>query len=283
MMKPNSEGKELITIEGETNDTQHNLNSEPESDFDQNFDDYAKKDIQTISETISIFFSFSIDFSKKFLPVSIVYLIYILINIINTLFVIYSDFSKNDKKLIYGVNLGLSLYYMFGLSLSFGISSSLDTFCTNSFGAKLYYLMGCYLNRSLVIMTLIYIPTALGMFFMKDILFALGQDEKVAIHAGNFIRGILPGMLFFYWNDSFRRFMQAQGVYVPIIFIVLMTSIIHPLWVNLFFNVLEMGAFGNGLACSLTNFLNFVFIMIVIKMWAVPESFFLPNQDAFLG
>jgi MATE family multidrug resistance protein len=285
-MKPNSEEKtqRSFSTSSEVNETLISIeDSLPQSEFDKNFDEYVKKEVQTQSDTIYIFFSFCLDFAKKFLPVSIVYLIYIMINVINILFVSHSEFSKTNKELIYAVNLGLSLYYMLGISLCFGISSSLDTFCTNSFGAKLYYLMGCYLNRALVIMTMIYIPTALGMFFLKDILFSMGQDELVAIHAGNFIRGMLPGMLFFYWTDSCRRFMQAQGVFIPTIFIVLVTSLLHPLWVYLFFNVLEMGAFGNGLACSVTNFLNFILMMIVIKKWAVTDSFFFPNRDAFVG
>jgi MATE family multidrug resistance protein len=282
-MKPNSEAKQSFSSASEANETLISSNSEPESEFDKNFDEYVKKEVRTKSDTIYIFFAFSMDFAKKFLPVSLVYLIYITINIINILFVSHSEFSKTNKELIYAVNLGLSIYNMLGISICFGISSSLDTFCTNSFGAKLYYLMGCYLNRSLVIMTFLYIPIAIGMFFLKDILFAMGQDELVAVHAGNLIRGMLPGMLFFYWTDSCRRFMQAQGVFVPTIFVVLITSIMHPLWIYIFFNILEMGAFGNGLACSLTNFLNFLFMMIVIKNWAVPDSLFFPNRDAFVG
>lgn len=266
------------------NETLINLEeTQPQTDFDKKFEEYIQKEVKTRSDTLNIFCSFAFDFTKKFLPVSTVYLIYIMINVINILFVAHSEFSKSNKELIYAVNLGLSLYYMFGISLCFGISSSLDTFCTNSYGAKLYYLMGCYLNRALVIMTLLYIPTALGMFFLKDILYALGQDEQVAIHAGNFIRGMLPGMLFFYWSDSCRRFLQAQGVFVPTIFIVIFTSLLHPLWVYLFFNVLEMGAFGNGLACSVTNILNFCLMVFVIRRWTVPDSLFLPNKDAFVG
>lgn len=77
--------------------------------------------------------------------------------------------------------------------------------------------------------------------------------------------------------------MQAQGILIPTIFIVLVTSILHPFWVYLFFNVFEMGAFGNGLACSITNILNFILMLIVLKKYALPDSFFFPNKDSLVG
>lgn len=233
---------------------------------------------------MKFFLTFSWDFSKKFLPVSVVYLIYILINVTNILFVSHSEISKKNGDLLYSVNLGLSLYYMIGISISFGMSSALDTFCTNSYGAKLYYLMGCYRNRALVIMTLVYIPACVTLFFLKDILHSMGQKEEVAIQAGDFIRGILPGMLFFYWSDVNRRYMQAQGILIPTIFVVLVTSLIHPLWVYLLFNILELEALGIGLSCSITNLLNYILMLILLQKYVVQkESYFFINKDAFIG
>ncbi len=206
-----------------------------------------------------------------------------MINVTNILFVSHSDITKKNEEMLYGINLGLALYTMLGISLGFGLSSSLDTFCTNSHGAKLHYLTGCYRNRAIVVLTFVFIPTALILLFLEQFLIAVGQDELVAYHAGNFVKGLIPGMLFFYWADVNRRFLLAQGIFIPPIFMVLVSSILHPLWVYIFFNALDMGAFGNGLSCSITNLLNYVFLLLILKKYSNKDALFFINKDSFVG
>ena len=59
----------------------------------------------TFKEKMLAFRFFSISFTKKFLPVSIGFCIYIMMNVTNTIFVSHS----NDNKLIYGVGLGFGV------------------------------------------------------------------------------------------------------------------------------------------------------------------------------
>lgn len=204
-----------------------------------------------------------------------------MINVTNILFISHS--SKDEGSLIYSVVLGLSIFNMFGVSICMGICSALDTFATNAFGAKMYYLMGCYLNRTLVIVCVIYIVMFFPMFYLSKILLFLGHEEMVAYQAGQFIRGLLPGMLFVYLGDALRRFITPQGIVIQPIFIVLICSLLHPIWVYFFYVYLDWGAFGSGLSTSLSNSLNFFLMVILVKKYAVKGSLVKFNKDSFVG
>jgi MATE family multidrug resistance protein len=58
---------------------------------------------------------------------------------------------------------------------------------------------------------------------------------------------------------------------------------IHPLWLYLFFNVQDWGSFGNGLASSVTNILNFILVSIFINYKSKKGTYFMCNADSFKG
>jgi len=59
--------------------------------------------------------------------------------------------------------------------------------------------------------------------------------------------------------------------------------LLHPLWLYLFYIVFEWGAFGNGLASSLTNMLNFVLIFLLAKYKSKKETYIPFNADSLKG
>jgi len=121
------------------------------------------------------------------------------------------------------------------------------------------------------------------LFFTEEIFTSIGLKPALAVHAGNFCKGLTPGLWFFYQCDAIRRFLQAQGIYIPTIGVVLFTSLLHPLWLYIFFVVLDWGAFGNGLASSVTNILNFILVFLLAKYLSKNETYFCINADAFRG
>jgi MATE family multidrug resistance protein len=251
--------------------------------FEEKFDHFLHIEDKTTKEYVNFFLEFSWMHFKKFFPVSIAYFLYMMINVMNIIMISHSKKAKEDDEFVYSVTLGMSLYYMLALSVCIGITSALDTFCTNSYGAKLYYLMGCYRNRALAILSLIYIPTAILMFFFKDILILMGQSEKVASNAGDFLRGVSPGVIFFYYIDINRRFLNAQGIFIPPIFSVIFTTIVHPLWIYWFFYSLDLGAFGVGLSLSFTNIIGHFLFILIVKKYSLRQAYFFINKDAFVG
>jgi len=191
-------------------DKTSSIPDEQKSDFDIKFEEICSKWPNLVKyEKFKAFLLFSKEFCKQFLPVAFIFCIYIMINISNILFV-SRDESPQGKNLLNGVGLGLSLYNMIAVTISLGIASALDTFCPHTFGARQYRLMGCYLNRCRFILTIVVIPVILLLFFIDYILIAINQDEQVAINAGKFCKGLLPGLIFFYYSDAQRRYIDLN-------------------------------------------------------------------------
>ena len=201
-------------INNEQHDTQSNYSVLTENES-ENLNENEKKleelfnnwDTLERKDKISTFILFSKDFTYKFLPVSTVFCIYIITNFTNILFVSHS--SGDDKEnMLAGVGIGNIIYNMVGVSICFGLSSALDTLCTHAYGAKLYYLMGCYLNRARVILTLVFIPVLFIMAFIESLLLLINQDKEISYYAGCYCRGLLPGLWFFYQTDAMRRYIN---------------------------------------------------------------------------
>jgi MATE family multidrug resistance protein len=271
--------------------------SKKHSLFDKNFEEFSNSYFNINENSLEkkdkhknffkFFLLFTWQYSKRFLPVAVIYCISITINIINILIVNLKedkeDLGNKRALLSYSINFGLSLYYMLSISIAIGINSTLDSMCSNAFGAKMYNLLGWYLNRALIILTLLFIPICIIVLFMTKILLCFGQDPVIAEHTGLFLKGLLPGMLFFMYTDACRRFMHSQGVIAPTIYLVLFTSLLHPFIAYFFYIYLEWGCFGNGLAITFTNLINLILILLIIKKFHFKDTLALLSGDSLIG
>ena len=238
--------------------------------------------IKSHKEKIYSFLFFSYDFTAKSLPVAIIFLVYMLVFIMNILIISHTD-KVNKKDILAGVGIGTTTYNMLGLSIGMGIASALDTFCTHSFGANQFYLMGCYLNRARIILSIVYIPIFFIILFLEPILLQINQDPDIAHITAVFCQGTLPGLFFFFQLEAQRRFMQAQGIYIKPVFCVMISTAIHPLWIYVFYIYLDWGAFGLGFTVSIANLSNFILLTCIAYRDSVEGSFFLVNSDSFIG
>lgn len=70
-------------------------------------------------------------------------------------------------------------------SVVLGTATALDTFCAQAYtGARDKTLVGVYLQRSLLIMAILFIPIAVVWWYATSILLALNQDPELALKAG---------------------------------------------------------------------------------------------------
>ena len=198
------------------------------------------------------------------------------------MFVSHSSKPNKDDHLA-GLGLGTTLYNMLGINFANGLASGLDTLCPHAYGAKMFYLMGCYLNRARIIMTIAFIPIFFIFISIEELLLLIGQSTETAKFSSDFIRGCLPGVWIFFLLDALRRFLQAQGFYVLPLLTIIFTTALHPLWVYLFYVVLDKGPYGIGLAVSINNLTNLVIVTILAKYFSIKEAFFFINRDSFRG
>ncbi|KAH0783945.1 hypothetical protein KY290_003543 [Solanum tuberosum] len=75
-----------------------------------------------------------------------------------------------------------------------GMSSALDTFSGQSYGAKQYHMLGILMDRSMIILSLLCIPLAVIWENTGSILMFLGQDPSISDEAGHYALYFLIGL-----------------------------------------------------------------------------------------
>ncbi|CAI2361778.1 unnamed protein product [Moneuplotes crassus] len=186
-----------------------------------------------------------------------------------------SSFSKNmqifsESDIIAGVGLGLLSYNALIFSVSWGMSSTIDTLASQAFGNKKYHLCGYYLNRYRVVSSVVFIFQLLLLYYIGDLLEMIGQPEEASRICQTFIRYQLVGLYCSVQFEGLRRYLIAQGVYNVIVYIqaacfCLHISILDGLHYNSLLTV-ESLAFANLVTNVMSLILLTIFCMKTTKI-----------------
>eukprot|EP00727_Mastigamoeba_balamuthi_P011962 m51a1_g7389 hypothetical protein (541) ;mRNA; f:128199-130254 len=161
--------------------------------------------------------------------------------------------------------LATTIFNIAGLSGAMGISCALDTLCSQAHGARNPLAASHALQRALVAITAFAAPVVALLFFIEPVLRALGQDEDVSRIAEGFLRVLLAGLLFAFWNEAIRRALYAAGVSWPqlVTSAAGVVSITALDWV--FIRTCGFGVNGSAAALSCTWALQFVMFLAIIR------------------
>ncbi|CAN4094185.1 unnamed protein product [Withania somnifera] len=144
-------------------------------------------------------------------------------------------------------SLGNNGIQIFAYGLMLGMGSAVETLCGQAFGAKKYDMLGVYLQRSSVLLTVTGILLTIVYIFCKPILIFLGQTERIASAASVF------------------KFLQAQSIVAPSAYISAATLVLHLIlsWIVIY--EIRLGLLGASLVLSLSWWIiviaQFVYIM----------------------
>ncbi|OIT05355.1 PREDICTED: protein DETOXIFICATION 16-like [Nicotiana attenuata] len=164
-----------------------------------------------------------------------------------------------------GASMATSFTSVTGISLLMGMSSALDTFCGQSYGAKQYHMLGIHMQRAMIILSLVSIPLAVIWANTGPILKLLGQDPSIADEAGHYALYFIPGIFAYGLLQCVVRFLQTQSIVIPMVLCAGVTTLIHLLvcWILVFKS--GLGGKGAALACSISYWLNFLFLALYVK------------------
>ncbi|KAJ8761780.1 hypothetical protein K2173_004591 [Erythroxylum novogranatense] len=162
-------------------------------------------------------------------------------------------------------SLGNSGIQLFAYGLMLGMGSAVETLCGQAYGAYRYDMLGIYLQRATVVLTLTGIPLMVVYLLSKQILILLGEPTKLASAAAIFIYGLIPQIFGYAVNFPIQKFLQAQSIVIPSAIISAITLGVHLLlsWVAVY--KLGMGLLGTSLVLSLSWWIIIVaqFVYIV--------------------
>ncbi|KAK4404665.1 protein DETOXIFICATION 21 [Sesamum angolense] len=115
-----------------------------------------------------------------------------------------------------------------------GLASGLETLCGQAYGAKQYHMLGIYLQRSWIVLTVCTTLLLPVYIFAAPILKALGQDEDIAEVAGTIALWFIPVIYSFIVSFTCQMYLQAQSKNMIIAYLAVFSLSIHLFlsWLN---------------------------------------------------
>nr|XP_048328755.1 protein DETOXIFICATION 40 [Ziziphus jujuba var. spinosa] len=149
-------------------------------------------------------------------------------------------------------SLGNNGVQMFAYGLMLGMGSAVETLCGQAFGAQKYDMLGIYLQRSTILLTITGVFLAIIYILSEPILILLGQSTRIASAASLFIYGLIPQIFAYAVNFPIQKFMQAQSIVAPSAYISSATLVLHLVlsWVAVY--KIGLGLFGAAFVLSLS-------------------------------
>lgn len=187
--------------------------------------------------------------------------------LLQNLFSVASIFSVGHlgKKELAGITLGLMTANITGYAAIQGLSTCLDTLCCQAFGARKYHLVGVYLQRCVAMILTFFVPVVLFWFFAAEHVLQYilpstelgGDGAELARLAANYLKVVsigIPGYVFF---ECGKRFLQAQGVFDALTYILLFCAPVNILlnYILVWNEVVGIGFLGAPLSVVIVNWL----------------------------
>lgn len=176
--------------------------------------------------------------------------------VITTLCITHED----QPALLAAFGLASLISNVLGLSIGVGLTSVLETLVSQSYGAGNLYLTAVHLNRARLVVTVVFVPCCVNLYYTDYFLLLLQQDPLVAELAAQYTRAYMWGLLPFFYlccTGSFLRSCQRPN---PPLLSNVVGSLIHLVLSIYLINVRKMGLRGAGMAMALNSLLRFAFL-----------------------
>ncbi|KAL0686403.1 hypothetical protein Bca4012_053251 [Brassica carinata] len=171
----------------------------------------------------------------------------------------------------------------FNFGLLLGMASALETLCGQAFGARKYYMLGVYMQRSWIVLffcCLLLLPTYL---FSTPVLKFIGQPDDIAELSGVLSVWAIP--LHFAYPLSFplQRFLQCQLKNHVTAYAAAVSLVVHFLVSWLFVDGLKLGVVGTMATVSISWWVNVLIILAYTVCGGCPLTWTGFSSEAFTG
>ncbi|XP_027357360.1 protein DETOXIFICATION 16-like [Abrus precatorius] len=177
-----------------------------------------------------------------------------------------------DELLLAAASLATSFLNVTGFSVLIGMSSALDTFCGQSYGAQQYHMVGIHMQRAIVVTMLVTMPVTIIWAFLKPILVVLHQDKTIAAQAQLYARYLIPSLSANALLRCFVKFLQTQNNVFLLFLATGFTTLTHVLLCWLLVLKFKLGIKGAAIAFCISNWINTVLLALYIKFSASCKS-----------
>ncbi|KAL2321141.1 hypothetical protein Fmac_030110 [Flemingia macrophylla] len=174
-----------------------------------------------------------------------------------------------NELLLAGAALGTSFVNATGYNVLMGMSSALDTFCGQAYGAKQYHMLGVHTQGAMFVLTLVTIPISIIWVFLEPILVVIHQDRTIAAEAQLYARYLIPSLSANGLLRCITKFLQTQNIVFPMVLATGLTSLLHILLCWAFVLKLGLGFKGAAIAICISTWFNT--IILALYIWFSPS------------
>ncbi|KAI6696347.1 hypothetical protein NL676_016466 [Syzygium grande] len=169
------------------------------------------------------------------------------------------------------VAISLSVIGTFSFGFMLGMGSAVETLCGQAYGAGQVYLLGIYMQRSWIILSVTCIAFLPVYIYATPILKILGQQDEIADLAGEFTLQIIPQLFSLAINFPTQKFLQAQSKVSALAWIGFVALITHIGLLWLFISVFKWGTTGAAVAYDITNW-GIAVAQVIYVFWFCKEG-----------
>ncbi|KAK7391340.1 hypothetical protein VNO78_19756 [Psophocarpus tetragonolobus] len=160
--------------------------------------------------------------------------------------------------------------FAFGFML--GMGSAAETLCGQAFGAGQVRMLGVYMQRSWLILSVTAILLLPIYIFAGPILKFLGQQKDIADLAGSYSILVIPEFLSLPFNFPTQKFLHAQSKVGVIAWIGLVAFILHIGLLWFFIYTLDLGLTGAALAFNITSWGITLGQLVYVVIWCKDDG-----------
>ncbi|XP_042491371.1 protein DETOXIFICATION 35-like [Macadamia integrifolia] len=165
------------------------------------------------------------------------------------------------------VAIALSVISNFSFGFLLGMGSALETLCGQAFGAGQVFMLGIYMQRSWIILTVSCGLLCPIYIYATPILKLLGQQNDIAVLTGKFAVRIIPQMFSLAINFPTQKFLQAQSKVNVLAWLAFVALLLHIFLLWLFIYVLGMAISGAAMAYNISAWMVAIAQVIYVVNW----------------
>ncbi|KAL6849943.1 hypothetical protein ACP4OV_020570 [Aristida adscensionis] len=171
----------------------------------------------------------------------------------------------------------------FNYGIMLGMASALETLCGQAFGAKKFHMMGVYMQRSWIVLSVCALLLLPLYFFAEDLLLLAGQPPELAAMAGRVAVLFVPLHFSFAFLFPLQQFLQCQLKNSVVAAATTATLCVHIVVTWLSVSRFQFGLAGVALTLSVSWWVTTLMLLTYVTCGGCPETWHGFSVEAFTG
>ncbi|KAL8888823.1 MAG: hypothetical protein Q9215_003814 [Flavoplaca cf. flavocitrina] len=155
-----------------------------------------------------------------------------------------------------------------GYAVFQGLATSLDTLCAQAYGSGNKKLVGLQTQKLVYFLWTITIPIGIVWLSAEAILIHVVPEPDVAVLAGLYLKVILIGLPGYACFESAKRYLQAQGLFSPSLYVLLICAPLNAFLNWLFVWQFQWGFIGAPIAVAIIDTLLPILLILYVRFVA---------------